>query len=164
MDYTGQNTGVGSHSLLQGIFPTQGLNPGLPHCMQILYPLSHQESSLQPPDLYAARVLCPWTSPGKNTGLGSHSLLHGIFPTQGSNSGLPHCRQVLNPLRDQFSLVAQSCLTLGNPMDYTPPGSSVHGLLQARILEWVAISSSRGSSQPRDRIQVSHIACRFFTV
>ena len=42
------------------------------------------------------------------------------------------------------------CLTLGNPMDYSLPGSSVHGILQARILEWVAISSSRGSSQPRD--------------
>ena len=40
----GQNTGVGSHSLLQGIFPTQGLNPGLPHCRQILYQLGHQES------------------------------------------------------------------------------------------------------------------------
>ena len=47
-------------------------------------------------------------------------------------------------------LAAQSCPTLCDPMDYSPPGSSVHGILQARILEWVAISSSRGSSQPRD--------------
>ena len=47
-------------------------------------------------------------------------------------------------------LVAQSCLTLCNSMDYSPPSSSVHGILQARILEWVAISFSRGSSQPRD--------------
>ena len=47
-------------------------------------------------------------------------------------------------------------------MDYSPPGSSVHGILQARILEWVAISFSRGSSQPRDWIQVSRIAGRFF--
>jgi len=39
--------------------------------------------------------LCPWNSPGKNTGVGSHSLLQGIFPTQGSNPGLPHCRQIL---------------------------------------------------------------------
>ena len=45
---------------------------------------------------------------------------------------------------------AQSCLTLCNPMDCSPPGSSVHGIFQARILEWVAISSSRGSSQPRN--------------
>ena len=52
-------------------------------------------------------------------------------------------------------LVTQSCLTLCNPMDYSPPGSSVHGILQARILESVAMSSSRGSSQPRDQSQVS---------
>ena len=48
------------------------------------------------------------------------------------------------------SEVAQSCLTLCDPMDCSPPGSSVHGILQARILEWVAISFSRGSSQPTD--------------
>ena len=60
-------------------------------------------------------------------------------------------------------LVAQSCLTLCSPMACSPPGSSVHGILQARILEWAAILSSRGSSQPRDRTQVSHIAGRFFT-
>ena len=51
--------------------------------------------------------------------------------------------------------VAQSCLTLCNPMDYSPPGSSVHGILQARILEWVAMSFSRGSSQPRNRTRIS---------
>ena len=51
--------------------------------------------------------------------------------------------------------VTQSCPTLCHPMDYSPPGSSVHGILQARILEWVAISSSRGSSQPRDQMHVS---------
>ena len=48
-------------------------------------------------------------------------------------------------------LVTQSCSTLCDPMDCGPPGSSVHGILQARILEWVAISFSRGSSQPRDQ-------------
>ena len=47
-------------------------------------------------------------------------------------------------------LVAQSCPTLCHPMDCSPPGFSVHGILQARILEWVAISFSRGSSRPRD--------------
>ena len=52
----------------------------------------------------------------------------------------------------------QSCPTLCNPMDYT-----VHGMLQARILEWVAVPFSRGSSQPRDRTQVSHIADGFLT-
>ena len=54
--------------------------------------------------------------------------------------------------------VAQSCLTLCDPMDYT-----LHGILQARILEWVAFSFSRGSSQPRERTQVSLIAGGFFT-
>ena len=54
--------------------------------------------------------------------------------------------------------VAQLCLTLCNPMDYT-----VHGILQARILRWVAIPFSRGSSQPRDRTQVSRIEGGFFT-
>ena len=58
--------------------------------------------------------------------------------------------------------VAQSCPTLCDPMDCSPPGSSVHGILQARILEWVAISFSRGSSQPRDQTQVSCIAGRRF--
>jgi len=60
-------------------------------------------------------------------------------------------------------LVAQSCLTFCDPMDCSPPGSSVHGILQARILEWVAISFSRVSSWPWDRTQISHIAGRLFT-
>ena len=54
---------------------------------------------------------------------------------------------------------AQSCPTLCDPMDCRLPGSSVHGILQARTLEWVAISSSRGSSQPRDWTHVSCISC-----
>ena len=53
---------------------------------------------------------------------------------------------------------------LCNPMDCSPPGCSVHEILQARILEWVAIPFSRGSSQPRDWTQVFHIAGRFFTI
>ena len=58
----------------------------------------------------------------------------------------------------------QSCLTLCNHMDCSLPGSSVHGIFQARVLEWVAISFCRGSSWPRDRTQVSHIAGRRFIV
>ena len=61
-------------------------------------------------------------------------------------------------------LVAQLCPTLYDPMEYRPPGSSVYGILQARILEWVASSFSRGSSWPRDPTQVSCIAGRFFTI
>ena len=56
-------------------------------------------------------------------------------------------------------LSGSSCLTLCYPMDCSPLGSSVHGILQARILEFVAISYSRGSSRPRDQIQVSCISC-----
>ena len=60
----------------------------------------------------------------------------------------------------------QSCPTLCDPRDYSPPGSSVLGILQARLLEWVAMPSSRGSSQPKDRTRVScgnWIAAGFFT-
>ena len=60
--------------------------------------------------------------------------------------------------------MAQSCPTLCDPMDCSPPGSSVHRILQARVLEWVAISFSRGSSRPRDRTQVSRIRGRCFNL
>ena len=56
-------------------------------------------------------------------------------------------------------LVTQSCLTLCDPMDCSPPGSPVQGVYQARILEWVAMPSSRGSSWPRDWNQVSYVSC-----
>ena len=70
------------------------------------------------------RLLCPWDSPGKNTGLGCHFLLQ--------------CVKVKGE-----SEVAQSCPTLSDPMDCSLPGSSIHGILQARVLEWGAISFSR---------------------
>ena len=75
-------------------------------------------------------------SPGKNTRVGCHALLQGIFPTQGSNPGLPHCRRILHHLSHQ--------------------GSS-------RILEWVAHPFSRGSFQSRNWTVVSCIAGGFFT-
>ena len=62
------------------------------------------------------------------------------------------------------SEVTQSCPTLCDPMACSLPGSSVHRIFQARVLEWVAISFSRGSSWPRDRSRISHIAGRRFTV
>ena len=66
------------------------------------------------------------------------------------------------PVRSEVKLL--SCVTtLCNPMDCSLPGSSIHGIFQARVLEWVAISFSRGSSRPRDRTQVSHIEGRHFT-
>ena len=84
-------------------------------------------------------------------------LLYGIFLTQGSKLSLLcllHCRQILYPLSHQVnsiyikseSEVAQLFLTLWDPMDCSLPGFSVHGIFQARVLEWVAISFSRGSS------------------
>ena len=60
--------------------------------------------------------------------------------------------------------VTQSCPTLCDPMDYSPPGSSVHGILQERIVEWVAIPFFRESSRPRDQTWVSCISGRFFTI
>ena len=90
----------------------------------------------------------PWNSPGQNTGVGSVSLLQGIFPTQGSNPGLLSYRHILHQLSHQGSPAAaaakslQSCPTLCNPIDGSPSGSPVPGILQARTLEWVAISFS----------------------
>ena len=60
-------------------------------------------------------------------------------------------------------LVAKSCPTLLRPHGLYPPGSSIHGISQARILRWVAISFSRGSSQPRDQTHIACLVCRFFT-
>ena len=92
-------------------------------------------------------------SPGKNTGVGCHDLLQGIFLTQGSNPGLLHCSQILHCLSHQGSPLQcpaaaaakslQSCPTLCDPRDVSPPGSPISGILQARTLEWVAISFSK---------------------
>ena len=71
-------------------------------------------------------------------------------------------RKITN-VSDVCVLAAQPCLTLCDPIDCSPPGSSVLGILQARILEWVALSFSRGSSWPRDGTLVSCIAASFFT-
>ena len=72
--------------------------------------------------------------------------------------------EVMNSESESESEVAQSGPTLCDPMDYSLPGSSVHGIFQAIVLEWIAISFSRGSSRPRDRTQVSRIVDRRFTV
>ena len=92
---------------------------------------SVMSDSLRPRGLYS-----PWNSPGQNTGVGSLSLLQEIFPAQGSNPGLLHCRWILYQLSHKGSL---------------------------RILEWVAYPFSSRSSQPRNLTRVSCIAGRFFT-
>ena len=58
--------------------------------------------------------------------------------------------------------VAESCPTLCDPMDYSLPGSSIHGILQTRMLEWVALPSFRESSQPRDQMHISYVSCKWF--
>ena len=68
------------------------------------------------------------------------------------------------PCESKWSEVTQSCPTLCNPMDCSLPGSSLHGILQARVLKWVASSFSRGSSQPRDQTPVSRIPGRYFNL
>ena len=87
----------------------------------------------------------PGYSPGKNTGVGCHFLLQ--------------CMKVKSE-----SEVAQSYPTLRDPMDCSLPGSSVHGIFQARVLEWVAISFTKGSSWPGDETQVFCIVGRRFTL
>ena len=89
-----------------------------------------------PHGLQPTKLLRPWDSPGKNTGVGCHALLQGIFSTQGSNPSLPHCRQILYHLSHQRG---------------------------PRILEQLAYPFSRGSSWPRNRTRVSCIAGTFFT-
>ena len=74
------------------------------------------------------------------------------------------CQQLQQTLKEVKVLVAQSSPTLCNTVDYSPPGSLVHGLLQARILEWITIPFSRGSSWPREWTQVSCLSGGFFTI
>ena len=84
---------------------------------------------------------------------------HSLSDSQGNPSaGLA---EIITP--SSVCMHAQPRPTLCGPMDYSPPGSFVHGISQARILEWVDVSSSRGSSQPRDWTHVSCIAGTFFT-
>ena len=106
----------------------QGWNEALP------FQLSQEKVTQLYPTLCG--LYSPWNSPGQNTGVGSRSFLQGIFLTQGSNPGLPHCKWILYQLRHQ-----------GSP----------------RILEWVAYPFSSRSFQPRNQTRVSCIASRFFT-
>ena len=77
---------------------------------------------------------------------------------------LLYSRNLTQHCKSTVHACAQSCLTLCNPMDCSPPCSSVHGIFQARVSGWVAIPFSRGSSQPRDQTEVSYIGGRLFTI
>ena len=83
-------------------------------------------NSVQPHRRQPTRLPCPWDSPGKNTGVGCHFLLQYMKVKSESE-------------------VSQSCLTLGNPMDCRLPGSSIHGIFQARVLESGAIAFSEST-------------------
>ena len=85
---------------------------------------SVMSDSVRPQRWQPTRLPHPWDSPGKNTGVGCHFLLQ--------------CMKV-----ESESEVSQSCPTPSNPMDCSPPGSSIHGISQARVLEWGAIAFSR---------------------
>ena len=127
MEFSRPESWSGEPFLLQGIFPTQGSNPGLLCFRQILYQLSHREAQEY------------WSS---------LSLLQWIFLAQELYQGLLHCRWILYQLSYQGSKNMENI--------------TVHGIIQARILEWVAFPFSRESSQSGNRTQVSHIAGRFF--
>ena len=128
---------MGCHFLPQGIFPTQGLKLCFLHAPAL-----------------AGKFFTTWAiSPFLKLKLADGLCILLCF----SNN-------LLLDLLLWLCLVTQSCSTLCNTMDCSPPGSSVHGVLQARLLECVAIPSYRGSSQPRDQTPVSCIAGRFFTV
>ena len=91
------------------------------------------------------RLLCPQDFPGKNIGVGCHFLLQGILPTHGPNLPLLHLLhwQVTSlPTVLCYAKSLQSCPTLCDPIDSSPPGSPIPGIFQARTLEWVAISFS----------------------
>ena len=108
------------------------------HLEGICVPSAVQSASLSVvlSSLWLHGLYSPWNSPGQNTGVGSLSLLQGIFPTQGSNPGLWHCRRILFQLSHRES---------------------------PRTLEWVAYPFSSRSSWPRNQTGVSFIAGRFFT-
>ena len=137
---------MGCHALLQGIFPTQVFNQHLLCLLHwqegslLLVPpgkspqtaccccccckvTSVMSDSVRPHRRQPTRLPRPWDSPGKNTGVGCH------FPLQ--------CMKVKSE-----SELAQSCLTLSDPTDCSPPGSSIHRIFQARVLEWGAIAFS----------------------
>ena len=111
--------------------------------------------SLRPQRLYS-----PWNSPGQNTGVGNF-LSPGDLPNPGIDPRSPILQADSLPTEPEGKpkqRTEKSHPTLCDPMDYM-----VHEILQARILEWVTFPFFRGSSQPRDRTQVTHIVGRFFT-
>ena len=136
------------------LWPFQALeNQTLLGCGHVCSVASVMSDSLRPHGLWPTKLLCPQDSPGKNTGVGCHAVLQGIFLTQGLNLSL---LRLLHWQVDSLPLVLlskpqnrvaaakslQLCPTLCDPIDISPPGSPAPGTLQARTLEWVAVSFS----------------------
>ena len=120
-----------------GITPASLMSPALAGEFFTTSVIWESEShSVRSDCLWLHELYSPWNSPGQNTGLGSLSLLQGIFPAQESNPGLLHCRRILYQLSHQGRL---------------------------RIKKWVAYPFSSGSSGPRNQTGVSRIAGGFFT-
>ena len=186
MEFSRQECWSGLPFLSPGIFLTQGLNPGLLHCKQRLYHLSHQGHPTQKSVSTKKTVnmvreirvqysyqlhKCLRTKMIRHEGAegqagGSITSISRLKCSKrppylniwsGDEKGL--LRSFVVWWRFSHQVVSDSC----NPMDYSPPGSPVHGISQARMLEWVAIPFCRGSSWPRYQIQVFCIAGRFFT-
>ena len=120
-DSPGKKTGVGCHVLFQGIFPTQISNPGLSHCRWILYLLSHKGS----PSILEADLPNPGIKP-ESPALQVDSLPRSYYPVEVRR--LLRISDIKEKMRPNvLCLGAQLCLTLYNPMDCSPLGSSVHG-------------------------------------
>ena len=139
----GKNTGVGCHSLLQGIFLTQQLSPHTLHCKQILYLLSHlQFSSVQSlsciwlmltPLIVAHQAALSMEFSRQDTGVDSHFLLQGIFLTQGLNSCLLHCRQMFYHVSHQEDPSSEFISTLRSASGYNAVPFNLLRLLMALV-------------------------------
>ena len=144
-DVSGKNSGVGCYFLLQGIFPTLGLNPSLLNCKWILFSLSHRGCQ---------RISRERSVIFLNSVSQSKYLLYNLplvckLPSCSSICFLKNFlweNVICYPILLSICSVAQLFPTLCKPIDCSPPGPSVHGILQARILEQISIPFSRGSS------------------
>ena len=179
-DSPGRNTGVGCQSLLQGIFPTQGLNPGFLNYRQILHHLAtgkprnaevyarrkyskHSSISFKVngeipsfEKFFKKQILCRslWHSPHWGGNWNGCNFLR-IFPILGFQS----LGKTPKSGKYDWGLVSHSVMS-----DFVTPWTVAHQAPQARILEWVASPFSRGSSQPRNQTWVSYSTGRFFII
>ena len=137
---------------------TKRLKPPILAILHLPEGSSHQ---FQPKPSGFSILITPLEDRIHETGLGNMktatSSVRPGAPVEGSNLVPEKCHFHSREGKKE-SEVVQSCPTLCDPMDCSPPGSSIHGILQARIVEWITISFSRGSSRPRDQTRVSCIA------